>query len=63
MMIAMPISTMTCWLKLAVATVPKVMTIISADNTKSVRIAPTIFSFSETSTMTLSSWPIRFLDY
>ena len=43
---AMPHKTITCWLKVAPATVPKVMAIISADSTKSVRIAPFTLRFS-----------------
>ena len=43
----MPASTATWVAKGESATVPSVMTMISADRTKSVRTAPRIFSFSK----------------
>jgi len=52
---AMPASTMTCWVKLALATVPRVMAMISADRMKSVRIAPRILSFSKATISTAGS--------
>ena len=55
MMMAMPDSTATCWANAAVATVPKVMAMISADKIKSVRIAPLILSFSNSTKSTLAS--------
>ncbi|MCY1344920.1 hypothetical protein D9M69_309690 [compost metagenome] len=46
MIAAIPTSTATCLPKAASATVPRVITMISAERMKSVRIAPLILSFS-----------------
>ncbi|EWS62405.1 hypothetical protein Y695_04367 [Hydrogenophaga sp. T4] len=51
----MPTSTDTRCPKLAAVTVPSVMTMISAERMKSVRIAPLIFSFSNATRSTFSS--------
>ncbi|MNR65092.1 hypothetical protein D3C85_1880020 [compost metagenome] len=47
MTMAIPDSTMICWVSGASATVPRVMAMISADRMKSVRTAPLILSFSK----------------
>ena len=51
----MPTSTATRWPSEAAATVPRVITTISADRMKSVRTAPLIFSFSKATRSTLGS--------
>ncbi|MCY1552026.1 hypothetical protein D9M68_883990 [compost metagenome] len=55
MMMEMPTSTATWRAKLASATLPKVMTMISAERMKSVRTAPWIFSFSKATRSICSS--------
>ncbi|MNP46974.1 hypothetical protein D3C76_1410090 [compost metagenome] len=55
MTMAMPDSTMICWLSGASATVPRVMAMISADRMKSVRTAPLILVFSNATRSTLAS--------
>ena len=52
---AMPASTATCVPNDAAATVPRVMTMISAERMKSVRMAPWILSFSRATRSTVGS--------
>ncbi len=52
---AIPASTVTRVTNGAVATIPSVITMISADSTKSVRMAPLIFCFSSATRSTAGS--------